>query len=99
MNALFQRHAGGPCHDVDIGAVADMGRRPMTTLSAGAAAGLLVALMVVATGDSRAAEAMPSAQLDSPTAQPTFTRTVYQLRATSSSLGKVDAGTGHAART
>lgn len=34
----------------------------MTTISAGAAAGLLVALMVLSTGDGRAAELVPANQ-------------------------------------
>lgn len=66
----------------------------MTTISAGAAAGLLVALMVVATGDSRAAELAPT---DSNVTQATSTRTVYQLR-TTRGLGKVQAESIHAAR-
>ena len=69
----------------------------MTTLSAGAAAGLLVALMVVATGDSRGAELAASTKLDSVVAQPTFTRTVYQLR-TTRGIGKVEAESVYAAR-
>lgn len=36
----------------------------MTTISAGAAAGLLVALMVVATGDSRGAELVTHGRTD-----------------------------------
>ena len=70
----------------------------MTTLSAGAAAGLLVALMVVATGDSRGAELAPNAMLDSSVTQPSSTRTVYQLRATRS-VGKVDSESAGATRT
>lgn len=69
----------------------------MTTLSAGAAAGLLVALMVVATGDSRGAELAPNAKLDSALTQPTATRTVYQLRA-HRGIGKVDSDSVFAAR-
>ena len=69
----------------------------MTTLSAGAAAGLLVALMVVATGDSRGAELTLSAKLDSADAQPAFTRTVCQLRATRG-IGKLEAESAYAAR-
>lgn len=68
----------------------------MTTISAGAAAGLLVALMVVATGDTRAAELIP-ANTDSSVTEATSTRTVYQLR-TSRGLGKVQAESIHAAR-
>ena len=69
----------------------------MTTLSAGAAAGLLVALMVVATGDSRGAELSPNTKLDSALTQPTSTRTVYQLRATRG-IGKVEAESAYATR-
>jgi hypothetical protein len=68
----------------------------MTTISAGAAAGLLVALMVVAT-DGRAAEVMTPAKLDNVVTQPSSTRTVYQLRATRT-VGKVEAESGYAAR-
>ncbi|UJW87381.1 hypothetical protein [Devosia sp. SL43] len=68
----------------------------MTTISAGAAAGLLVALMVVAT-DGRAAEVMTPAKLDSAVTQPSSTRTVYQLRSPRT-LGKVDAESAFAAR-
>ena len=68
----------------------------MTTLSAGAAAGLLVALMVVVTNDSRAAELTP-AKLDGIN-QPSSTRTIYQLRATRG-IGKIGAESAFAART
>lgn len=70
----------------------------MTTLSAGAVAGLLVALMVVATGDGRAAELVGAeAKLDNSVDQPSVTRTVYQLR-TTRGLGKVSAESSYAAR-
>lgn len=70
----------------------------MTTLSAGACAGLLVALMVVATGDSHAAELVGAeAKLDNSVAQSSSTRTVYQLRATRG-LGKVSTESSYAAR-
>lgn len=69
----------------------------MTTLSAGAAAGLLLALMVVATDDSRGAELAAGTKLDSAVAQPTFTRTIYQLR-TTRGIGKLEAGSAYAAR-
>lgn len=70
----------------------------MTTLSAGACAGLLVALMVVATGDSRAAELVGTeAKLDNSVDHSSSTRTVYQLRATRG-LGKVSTETSYAAR-
>ena len=69
----------------------------MTTLSAGAVAGLLVALMVIATGDSRGAELAPETKLDNAVARPASTRTVYQLRAPRG-IGKVDAESVYAAR-